>query len=643
MTSRRTCLTATFCTLATACLVLAAPPAATSKPAGPARPAAEPALKLIPAGTMGYAILNNLKTATDDADKFLKQVGLADLLKDELPGGVLKELLKKADLGDGFNPNGSVAVALLDPSAFGVDLIKMMKSAMPGASASAPASGPAAQPPLPVVIFLPGTGVKEVLGRFNPVAADPYMKITVGGMDLFVAPLGSYILVSPNAKALEAVAKAPRKADDELKGRHAQVVRGSAVAIRLNVKAAYPVIEKASKALDLLMSAKDEGLVDSVPDAVEIYKSIKPMMGAYLFQMSQMDELTVGLRLAETGVVVDAALSYLPDTTYGKATAAFKAAETPLMDSVIGESYVMAVTSSASGNADEQEIAAKGMEALLANPALPKIPAAQHDKIQKLHKAFLNEITGVAFVMNGAPADAKGILSFSLVLKGHDSAKIKALLAEGTDLVGDVVKALAADNKDLESFKLSYDKDVEKVDGVSADSITLKTPLLDEGVASMLFTPLLGETGIAPLVAAPNKETVVITFGGGVDTLSRAIKAALGKDKKDQRILAQKETAEAMKYMPRNTEVLMFFNVGNYFDVIMAGMKKMGGGESLPFAFTCKTPIALGVGTEGASQVFSFYVPTDVVKEIVGFFSAMRGGMGGGGQPAKPVPGGEEF
>jgi hypothetical protein len=642
MATWRTGLTALLCTLATASLTLAAPPA---QPAATAKPAAESALKLIPAGTLGYLVLNNLKTATDDVDKFLKQTGLADLLKDELPGGVLKELLKQADLGDGFNPNGSIAVALLDPNAFGIDLVKMMKSAMPGmVPSSAPAADAAPMPPLPVVIFLPGAGVKEVLGRFNPVAADPYMKVNVAGLDLFAAPLGSYILVSPNAKALEAVAKAPKKADDELKDRHAQVVRGSAVALRLNIKAAYPILQKSAKALDLLVSAKDEGLVDSVPDAVDVYKSVKPMMGAYLFQISQMDEMTLGLRIAETGVVMDAALSYLSDTTYGKAAAAFKAVEPPLMDSLAGQSYVMAVTSGAFGNAAQQEIAAKGMEALLDNPALAKVPSTERTKIQKLHKALLEEVTGMGFVMNGSPADAKGIMSFSLVLKGRDSQKIKSLLADGAGLVQDIIKVLAADSTELEGIKVSYDKDVEKVDGVSADSITLKAPQLEDGVFSMIFTQVLGEAGIAPLVAAPDKNTVVVTFGGGTETLSRALKAALGKGEKEQRILALKETAEPMKFMPKNAEVLFLFNVGNYFDVIMAGMKKMGGGsESLPFSFTCKTPIAMGIGTEGTSQVFSFYVPTDVIKEVVGFFSSMRGGMGGGAQPAKPVPGGEEF
>ena len=165
---------------------------------------------------------------------------------------------------------------------------------------------------------------------------------------------------------------------------------------------------------------------------------------------------------------------------------------------------------------------------------------------------------------------------------------------------------------------------------------------------SMVFGNLLGETGIAPLVAAPDKSTVVVTFGGGAGTLSRAIKAAQGKQEKNERILAQKETAETMEFMPKNGQALFLMNVGNYFDVIMAGVKKMAGGEAppIPFAFTCKTPVALGVGVEGSSQIVSVYVPTEVIKEIVGFVGSMSRGFGGGpgrAQPAKPVPGGEEF
>ena len=235
MKAWRTSVLVVLCTLAMASFALAAPPAAAG---AKALPAAEPVLKVVPAGTIAYAVINNIKTGADDIDKFLKQIGASEMLKDEMPSGVLKALLAQAQMGEGFNPNGGAAIALLDPNAFGIDLIKMMKSAMPGAAASQPAAAP--MPPMPVVVFLPGAGVKEVLGKFNPVAADPYMKLNLGGVELFAAPVGSYVLVSPSAKALEAVAKAPKKADDELKGRQAQVVRGSILAVRLEPEGRLP-------------------------------------------------------------------------------------------------------------------------------------------------------------------------------------------------------------------------------------------------------------------------------------------------------------------------------------------------------------------------------------------------------------------
>ena len=647
MKALRSRLAVSASVLLIACLALAAP--AAGPKAGPAsQAAADPVLKVIPAGTLGYVVLNNLKTATDDVDKFLKQTHLADLLKDEMPEGALKAILNEADLGEGLNPNGGVAVAMLDPAAFGIDLFKLLKSAIPGAggAASAPAGGAAANPPLPVVVFVPGSGVKEVFGKFKPEVAEPYMKFNLEGTDIFAAPLGSYILLSPNPKALEAVAKAPQKADDELKGRHAVVVRNSAMAVRVNMKAVYPVLQKTLKALDLLITANDEGLVDDLPKPVRMYKDLRPMMGVYLVQLAQMDELTLGVRLAETGVVADAAVGYSEGSTYAKATAAAAGPQPSVIDLLPGKSYMVALSQTIGRDAASKEVAAKNYDALLSDPGVAKLLAPHREKIQALEARLFDEVESVGFVMNVAPEDSKGMMSMSLLLKGRDGEKIKALLADAATLGNDVVKSLTAIDKELKGLKFTYEKGTDKVGQTPVDTVKVEMPEELDGMMSMGIAQALGEGGLSPRVASADKNTVVITLGGGTETMARALKAAAGNQEKEEKILAAKEAGESLKFMPKNPQALFLFNVGGYFEMIQAVMKKAGGGLAIPLAMPAgvKTPLAFGMGAEGATQVITFYLPTDVVKEVAGFFLSIRGMMGGGGGPAPaPVPGGDDF
>lgn len=622
---------------------LAAPLAAqNAPPKTPAsQPAAEPILKVIPSGTLGYVVLQNVKGATDDVDTFLKYVGATELMKDAVPEGVLKALLAELPVGDGLNPNGGLAIAMLDPAPFGIDLVKMMKLAIPGAGGATTASAPPDWTSLPVVLFVPGSGVKEVFGKLNPTPADPYMKISMDGVDLYAAPLGSYVLLSPNAKALEAVARAPKKADDELKGRHAQVVRGSALAVRLDLKAISPVVLKALKALDLLTEAKAEGLVDNLPEPLSVYTQIKPMLGLYTYLLPQIAEVTFGLRFAPTGVLVEGAVTYLPDSVCAKALAAVAAPQAPLLDLLPNQSCAMAVGLTVWSGPAAREIHAKNIEAQLANPALAKLPEAVKKKIQQVWLNLAEEISAVAVSLGGVPDEAKGAFGVTVVLKGKDAEKIKALLAEAAVGVTDAIKAAAGDDEELAGIKITYEKAVDKAGDVPVDSLVVKAPPLENDMVGMVLTQIFGEGGLSPLVATADKNTIVLTLGGGKESMTKALQAAAGKEEK--KILADKETAAAMKFLPKNCEDVGLLNVGNYFDLMMAAARKMGAGAGeLPFSLTCKTPIVFGSGVEADAQVWGMYVPSDVVKDVIGFFKSM-GAMRGGGTPDRPVPGGEEF
>jgi len=631
--------------IAAVCLlisVLAGGPAAGQQPDASQT---KPILKLIPAGSVGYVVVHDVKKATDIVDRFLKETGLTQFVEEAMPAGCLKAVLSAARLGEGFNPAGGAAVVMLDPNQFGIDLIKLMKSAM---SAGGAATAPAKMPKLPFVVFVPGTGVNEMFGKYDPKPAEGYdklMSVSFGGVDMFAMQHASgYVLLSPNAEALAAVAKADKRADAELTGRHKQIVTESAAAVYINARLIAPTALKAIKAMELMAEAHKEGLVDDVPPPVELFGGLKPQLGYYKYILGQLETISLGVRTTDTGVLVDGALTYLPDSQYGKALAAFKAPAGNLLDNLPNVSYVMAAGQTVWSTPGTREAALSVMDALLDADELKQLPRATRDKAKQLATKLLDEITGVQFVMNGVSPEAKGVFNCTLVLKCKDAEKLKSMISEVVGVVREAVEALLKGNGDLKGMKLAYKKNHSKIGDVQVDAIVLDISETDAAaIAEEVLRSMFGEPVFQPLVAASGKGTVVISVGGGAESLTAALKVAGGKGK----ILADKDAAEALKHMPRNADSLMLFSIPNYYELIMAAMGKMGGGAPpVDFRFTCKTPIAAGSAIEGAGQVFSVYVPTKVVAEtvkLVQTFIDSIGGPGPGPGPQRPVPGGEDF
>ena len=55
----------------------------------PDAPPTRPILKVIPAGSVGYVLIHDVKKATDVVDRFLKETGLAQFVEDDMPAGCL--------------------------------------------------------------------------------------------------------------------------------------------------------------------------------------------------------------------------------------------------------------------------------------------------------------------------------------------------------------------------------------------------------------------------------------------------------------------------------------------------------------------------------------------------------------------------
>ena len=597
--------------------------------AAQAKPAAEPIIGHIPAGTMGYIVINNADGALKKVETFLGDIGMGAVLGgQEKPGALMQMIQAGAKLGEGFNPNGGMAVLMLDPQQYGIDFVKMMEEETEPDPSQ-----------LPIVIAVAGSSVKEVFGLYDVTTAGKYAKVAFPGTQMAAAPCGGYVLLSPMAKALDAVLAARKKAPAELSKDEAALMNRSDLGAYFNMKIVGPLYIKLMKVMQEKAAAQQEagGMPMNPFEAMGGAGMMDMFTKIYSDVFGQMRSLTMGVQLADTGVVIEQMVSFAPDSKYAKMLAAYGDGGKPPLGRLSNLPYVLAFgmqLKEGEGKKAFAQLNQEMMDAIFSIEQLAGISDATKAKIKKLTAEEVDLVTGMQMVAGGAPGGS-GVFGIGAVIECKDSAKYKALMAEETTLGVELIKELIKE-QELQQLQMTYDKGVETLGDVSIDAITISHPKLaemPEGERAQ-FTAIFGEDKIRVFVAAIDKTTVVTTIGGGKPFLADAIKRA----KEGGSILAEPGTIQAMKYMPKNSSGVMLLNVGNLFEVIRTGMQAIQPGGAVPFNIACKTPIAIGGGVTGKAGHAVIYLPSELIKEISGIVQMFMGGMGGMG-PGAPAPG----
>ena len=280
---------------------------------------------------------------------------------------------------------------------------------------------------------------------------------------------------------------------------------------------------------------------------------------------------------------------------------------------------------------------------MFAAESLAAVPEETKSKALKSISSSYNEVTGTQFVIGG-PVEGSGVFGAACVLKCKDSDVVKGMLSDSADVSLSMIKSLVGPQEpDVQGLSIAYVKGVETLDGMSVDTIDVTHPKIaemSEGDRAEM-QKAMGETVLRIRVAAIDKETVVVSFGGGQPFFAEAVRAA----KSGGTIAQAPDVAAAMKHMPADTMELILLSPGNLLDVVVKAATVMAPeGSFPPLQFQSKAPIAIGYALGGSDMRVTVYIPTAVVKDAVGLAQMfMMGGMGPGGQPPPPMEGGEDF
>ncbi len=597
--------------------------------------APEPVLDHLPAGALGFVVVHDVEGMMGKVDKLIDELGFGQMLSQPDPQNpnqmkriALLEMLKMmAQLGPGFDARGGFAAVMLDPQAFDVDLMKLLP--MGGGMGAAPgaAGEEAEEPKLPFVLLVPGRSVEDVFGAYPMEAAGKFTKVNLRMGPMLAGKVGGYVGLSPNDKALEALAGAKKKAVAELPDEHVVMLAKSDLGYYINMKVAQPMVLQ---------------FMDIAEGQMQAPGPMAPLMstyfGIYREAIKELADVSVGLRLAPTGIVLDEMVSFKAGGTYDRAMALAKYAGRPPLAGLPDLPYILALAAQGQTDPQSLKITMDVIDELLAGEAFKELPPAEKARFRKVVMDMNEQVTGMQLVIGGAP-EGSGLFGLSAVVDCKSSAKVKELIGEKCKLGEALVRHFTEEGDDARLLKIRYLKGVETVGGQSVDAVTLEHPEMADmsDRERQEMTKVLGENKVRFYVAAPAEKRVVVTFGGSRAFLAEALKVASSKSGK---IGQGPAVAEAMKYMPADSGFLALLSGSGMYDVIVNGMKVMEPESELPpFKITSKVPIAFGGGKKGRSAHLVAYVPTDLIKEVSNIFMMM--GMGGGAAP--PPRGAEDF
>jgi len=630
MRSARIALTLAFVTLLAATAAGQGAPATTAPQPKP-MPKAEPVLKHIPAGTLGYLVVNDITATNGRLSRFLGEIGLGQIMA-QIPGGALGIIRAQARLGPGFNPNGGFAAVVLDPKEFGIDLLGMM--GIGGAKTNAET------PKFPIVLFVPGKDPKAVFPTFEITGTGSQMSFSHSGNTGFIRTGGDYILVSPSKKALDAVTAPGKKTLSELTKDDARIIATSDAAAFINMKIVGPLyVKMLEKMMNMGMMAAPPATATGPASAEKAHKSM--MQSAVTFYrdlFSQMDSATVGCKLTRNGVLIEEAVSFAAQSAWAEAMASFKSTGPLRMDRVPDLPYVLAGTFAGGWGKKTWELNRNLTFQMLETSAPGKISEEMKKRIEKLFEQMGDEIKGGQFVIGAAPAQS-GVFAVAVLINCKDSSRLKKLVAEKVALADELLKIIFT-QEEMQKLTIKYEGGIETIGTVVVDAVTVAHPKLstmDEEDRAMLIK-VLGEDRLRIRIAAPDKTTLVATFGGSKAFLTEALNSA----RRPKPLLTAQQSADAAKYMPKRPSGLFVFNVANLMEAIEAGRKIIEPESApIPVKLMDRTPIVMSVGGAGNATHIACFVPNSVIREVVTALMMLGAPGQGGAAPAQaPAQGG---
>jgi len=618
----------------------------TTKPAVKPVPAGA-ILEQIPAGSMGFIVVPDVRSRTAQVDKFMEQIGQSSAYKASEVKGFLEYIVKEAKLGEGFNPDGGFAAVMLDMQQFKINAASLMSQHDENGEPLK----------LPYVVIVPGASVETVFSQFERSTPEgaKHVQVKLRMSDMFAAASNGYVLLSPREDALDAAVQAKQNAAGEMTAEQVKLIGSSGMAFYLNMKVSGPLIIKMIKQSEDMMAAMSAMSGHNAGAGMENIQMglMGKVLPFYRQAIAQMESALVTVKFTDVGPAITERVTFVKDSDIAKSFSAAKAIETSMLSRLPNLDYIFAMEASGSEMTPERAKATGDqMDKLLADKFLADVPEADKARIKKLAMDWKEQVRGVQFVFGAAPKD-KGLFGLAMVLECKDSKKTKDLLAEGTDLAAEVLLkkltglmtppeggaetpapanpgqfappiAGAADNAAPAAktpttgpvatspaaeppVKITYKKDATKSGATSVDAIVISSPQFADHQKELV--KYLGDEQVRVLIAAPTDKLVVVTFGGAEDMMTAALKTAADNSGD----IVGKENQAVVDQLPKQRTVLAMFDLSNMFKMVKQTAPE---DKNIPTIETHAPAVFTVNMTDNMVEEF-ILVPNAMIKDIV--------------------------
>jgi hypothetical protein len=341
----------------------------------------------------------------------------------------------------------------------------------------------------------------------------------------------------------------------------------------------------------------------------------------------------IGITITDQGISSSTIIELLPDSYLGKATAATKLTDQPLLTGLPKENYIFF----AGITADGKQFAQIFDDALA--PLLKELPGASADG-KKLGDAFGTWKTALASFDSGAygivaPTAAVGqgpMLRFLGVIKG-DADAFKTAEVNVVNVINASGKVLGDDANDL--LKPTITANFKTISAVKFDRLQVEVNPDDTSPAAMRLSESLvqffGPDGASLLLGAPDPKTLIVATGIEDDLLGQAVDDA--KANKDE---LTEDLVDVDAGLPKKRAIAAYIGLGQIMNTALSYMK--ANGMNMPVQIPKNLPpIGFTYSNDGPNMKIDGFIPIKLMQSLtqagINLYMQMngRGGAGGGG------------
>jgi len=595
-------------------------------PVQPVMPPVEPVLTHMPAGTMGFVVVNGIDDLFTKIETFYNEIGA--------PAGPMPPLqeLMLSEFGSDFNPNGGFAAAMLDPSLFGVDLGELLSEGMGGGydqeyvvtedgevvEVEVDDEGLEESPPIPYVLFVPGLDPANVLppSQYEVSQEGDYTVLTNSWSEekLYAVQAGGYVLVSPNPEALEMVRSADTFFADEVSAEEFLAISQADAAAYGNMQVSAPIIS------DLLENLTDMGgMMMMMPMADMESGLMSASLANVEEQLGQMASISVRYEFTDTGLKFAESVVFVEDSQIGQ----YYASQPPAGGSLVGMlpdlPYMVAFGARWEISEEMKAYSVETLSNMLNSPGLvDEFGQDVIDGMLSLAEEMYGNVSEMQFVVGGAP-EGSGTIASAFVFGVEDAAGAMTGLPEDASLAETALNLLIATMGGEEGLTISVIQGAEMVAGVSVDHVVINHPEFDDADEDDLqqVEAVLGMREVKFMVASPDVNTLIVTFGGGSAMMAETIRTA----QSGGTIGSAEGVAEVMAELPVDPYMVGLLSLGNIGKVGAAtelAVSDDKGYLEWPLADMENTkPIAMAAAIDGATLHVVAFAPNDVIADTV--------------------------